>query len=168
MTTMNTINMNNTFDNAFGKFADLNYFDDMYDSDHSITSNSNKSDHSDHSTGSDFTNSTGSNSTMCSDCTTDSDNSIYKLRTRKKFRQTNLQDSYTQYNVDANKCAPQTKNLGYTSDLTKDSPFIAYLIEKRTKFCQLGSSTHISAFVSVSSNSRSCFKRGKLWKSRYR
>jgi len=38
-------------------------------------------------------------------------------------------------------------DIGYTSNLTKSTPFIEYLINKRINFCQLGASTHIAAFI---------------------
>lgn len=37
---------------------------------------------------------------------------------------------------------------GFTSKFTKESPFINYLIQKRTTSCNLGPSTHIAAFIS--------------------
>ena len=42
--------------------------------------------------------------------------------------------------------------IGYTCNLTKNNPFIKYLIHKRICFCQLGASSHIAAFIPVSIN----------------
>lgn len=46
------------------------------------------------------------------------------------------------------------KNITNTTGLTKDTPFIKNLIDKRIYFCQLGSSSHIAAFLSVSLDSQ--------------
>ena len=45
------------------------------------------------------------------------------------------------------------KNIGFDSGLNKNTPFINYLINKRINFCELGSSSHIAAFIPVSNNS---------------
>jgi hypothetical protein len=36
---------------------------------------------------------------------------------------------------------------GYTSNLTRNTPFIDFLIKKRIASCKLGPSTHIAAFI---------------------
>ena len=43
-------------------------------------------------------------------------------------------------------------NLGYTTNLNKDTPFIKFLIDKRIYYCKLGASTHIAAFIPESFN----------------
>lgn len=49
--------------------------------------------------------------------------------------------------------------IGYDSGLTKDTPFIDYLINKRINFCEMGASSHIAAFIPAVNNSRCCFIR---------
>ena len=69
---------------------------------------------------------------------------------------------------ESNNCELCSTELGYTSNLTKDTPFIKFLIDRRINFCQLGASSHIAAFVPVSFNFRWCFIHNGKWKSRYR
>lgn len=57
------------------------------------------------------------------------------------------------------------EEYGYSSNFDKNTPLIDYLINKRINFCTLGSSSHIAAFIPVSSNSRYCFIR--KWKRQY-
>ena len=38
-------------------------------------------------------------------------------------------------------------NLGFTTNLNKDTPFIKFLIDKRIYYCKLGASSHIAAFI---------------------
>lgn|SRR3990167_3801816 len=52
------------------------------------------------------------------------------------------------------------KEIGHVSGFDKNTPLINYLINKRINFCELGSSSHIAAFISVVNNSRYCFIRG--------
>ena len=58
--------------------------------------------------------------------------------------------------------------LGYTSNLSKNTPVIKFLIDKRINFCQLGNSSHIAAFVPVSFNTLCCFIQYGKWKGYYR
>lgn len=41
-------------------------------------------------------------------------------------------------------------NLENISKLSKETPFINFLINKRINFCKLGSSNHIATFIPVS------------------
>ena len=59
-------------------------------------------------------------------------------------------------------------NKFLTTNITKESPFIEYLINKRMNFCKIGTSSHIAALISVSLNNWYCFKFHTKWKSRYR
>jgi len=59
-------------------------------------------------------------------------------------------------------------NIGWTSNLDKDTPFISYLIDKRINFCHLGASSHIAAFIPVSLKSWYCFIHHGRGKGRYR
>lgn len=54
------------------------------------------------------------------------------------------------------------REIGYNSGLDKNTPLINYLINRRINFCELGSSSHIAAFIPVVNNSRYCFIRD--WK----
>ena len=54
------------------------------------------------------------------------------------------------------------REIGLNSVFDKDTPLINYLITKRINFCELGTSSHIAAFIPASSNSRYCFIRD--WK----
>jgi hypothetical protein len=56
-----------------------------------------------------------------------------------------------------------TKNITIenTTSLTKDTPFIKYLIDKRIYFCKLGSSSHIAAFMSCSLDAGCLIQYGK-------
>ena len=57
---------------------------------------------------------------------------------------------------------------GYTSILTKDTPFINYLIKRRINFCKLSTSSHIAAFCSEPLKDW-CYIKGTKWtKNRYR
>ena len=58
------------------------------------------------------------------------------------------------------------KEVGYNSGFDKNTPLIDYLINKRINFCELGSSSHIAAFVPVTNNDWYCFIRG--WKGKDR
>lgn len=72
--------------------------------------------------------------------------------------------------INSLECQMCSNEIGYTSNLSKDTPFVRFLIDKRINFCQLGTSSHIAAFVpvSVSFNSRCCFIPNGKWKGRYR
>lgn len=59
-------------------------------------------------------------------------------------------------------------NLGHITNLTKDTPFIKYLIDKRINCCNVGASTHIAALIPVSVNSQYCFIHNGKWKGRDR
>ncbi len=84
-----------------------------------------------------------------------------KSRNRKMTQTTNMSN-----NLD--NCESCYLEIGYTSNLSRDTPFIKFLIDKRINFCQLGNSSHIAALVPVTFNSRCCFKHCGKWKSRYR
>ena len=49
--------------------------------------------------------------------------------------------------------------IGKTSNLTKETPFISFLIDKRIKFCHLGASSHIAAFIPTSINLTTLFSQ---------
>lgn len=78
-----------------------------------------------------------------------------KQKQKDKMKQKDkIEKNYIYSNIhnfhEQNACV--LNNIGYTSNLTKDTPFIKYLINKRINFCRLGSSSHIAAFIPVSSN----------------
>ena len=54
------------------------------------------------------------------------------------------------------------REIGYNSGLDKNTPLINYLINRRINFCELGSYSHIAAFIHVVNNFRYCFIR--YWK----
>lgn len=58
-------------------------------------------------------------------------------------------------------------DTGYDTQFDKNTPFINYLINKRINFCELGASTHIAAFVPVSSGSKCYFIREWKGKDHY-
>lgn len=64
-------------------------------------------------------------------------------------------------NVDSNNNSFHSNDFGQTSNLTKETPFIKYLINKRIKFCQLGASSHIAAFIPVSINLEMLFYQSR-------
>lgn len=114
----------------------------------------------------------------------DSDNSISYYRRKHKFKKEfdkefnkefnkNFDNNFTRYfdynfGIGGENFSLVNKNIGYTTGLTKDTPFVKYLIDKRMCFCHLGSSSHIAAFISVPLNSRCCFIQHGKWKGRYR
>jgi len=74
---------------------------------------------------------------------------------------------YYNYGNNTDKFSKSTDDVGNTTTLTKDTPFIKYLIDKRIYFCQLGSSSHIAAFLSSSLDS-GCFIQYGKWNCYYR
>lgn len=93
-----------------------------------------------------------------------------RSRTKQTYQtpQTPQTPQTSQISTKSNNCELCSVELGYTSNLSKDTPFIRFLIDKRINFCQLGASSHIAAFVPVSFNSRCCFIHHGKWKGRYR
>lgn len=93
---------------------------------------------------------------------------------RKKWSRSRTKQTYQtpmipklQTSNKLNNCESYSVELGYTSNLSKDTPFIKFLIDKRINFCQLGSSSHIAALVPVSFNSRCYFIHNGKWKGYY-
>lgn len=148
---------------------------DGYDSDNSFNSfissnSSNSSNLSNLSNLSNYTQTDSSDSSDLSNCST----SVSKVYTNGYYRRKRKDQTQTQTRKNTTNEFESyiglnlfEKNIGYTSSLTKDTPFIQYLINKRILFCQLGAFSHIAAFVPVSSNFRECFKRYGKWKGRY-
>lgn len=150
----------NTFKNM-SKFVNTN----DYDSDNSENSSRSK-------------NSTDSTDSISSSDSTDSiitNRSINYYRRKKWVKSRSSHSSHSPHSSHtsqilnkSNNCESCFVELGYTSKLSKDTPFIKYLIDKRINFCQLGASSHIAAFVPVTFNSRCCFIHNGKWKGRYR
>ena len=118
---------------------------------------------------SDFTIGSSSSSNTSSDSFDSSDSDSFdnkrkrlRLRKRQRLRHQNQQIN-TEYNN--NNDVPIIDNN--TSTLTKETPFIKYLINKRTSCCQMGPSTHIAAFVSVASKDWYCFENYRKWQGYY-
>ena len=86
-------------------------------------------------------------------------------RTKTKFISEKIEKSTKSTNYEI--CSD---NIGYTTKLSSDTPFIRFLINKRINFCQLGASSHIASFIPVACNLWQCLiHKGKgKWKSRYR
>jgi len=110
-------------------------------------------------------------------CSNNSCRFVRRQRHRQKRQKTQRQnkiyfdeetDLESLTNSSTNTSKVTNNEIGWTSNLTADTPFINYLIEKRINFCQLGASSHIAAFVPVVSGNRSCFIHCGKWKGRYR
>ena len=138
-----------------------------YDSDYSTTSNINvnslySSDSSDSSTLSTLSDSSDSTNYFGRKKWSQS-----KSKPKSKIK-TKIINTYTDTDIDIEFESYDNEiyanSNGYTSNLTKDTPFIEYLIDKRIHFCQLGASSHIAAFVPVSFNHRYCLIHNGKWK----
>ncbi len=179
----------NTISNDFYYDYDSDYSDHTDNSDNSdnssISNNSTNSTNSDNSTNStNSANSTNSTNSLTSNYYNKKNNysiNYYKRKspkTKQKHKQMQTQtqthrlqtwqSSVNNEEINENTCELCNDEIGYISDLTKETPFIKYLIDKRINFCQLGASSHIAAFVPVSFNSRCCFIHNGKWKGRYR
>ena len=87
-----------------------------------------------------------------------------RTRTRTKIKNRLNEDS----DDEINNIIKIDNEIGFTTNLNKNTPFINYLINKRICFCQLMNSLHIAAFIPVSTGSKSCFLSRWKWKGRYR
>lgn len=164
------------------KYSSSNsYYNSGYDSDNSIySSNSSNSFNSSNSSNS-------SNYTITSDPINYyrkdvlKQNYIQSLSRRKQQTQKHLElhRNKVKYNrnknnldaidfdTDTNSNVVVCKEVGWNSGFDKNTPLIEYLINKRINFCELGSSSHIAAFVPVANNDWYCFIRGWKGKDRY-
>ena len=145
-----------------------NIIEQGYESDYSIHSSDysiHSSDYSIHSSGSELS-SLSSNTILTCESSDSSDNFVDESESTNSYRKQKQKYKQKQRTTCIQNIIEKTN--GCTSNLTKDTPFINYLIEKRINFCQLGVSSHIAAFVPVSGTSRSCFKHYGKWKGRYR
>ncbi len=91
------------------------------------------------------------------------ENSCFRRPNRKKRNRLNLIESIY-YDYQSNTSNP----LGYTTEITKENPIIADLINRRISNCRVGPSSHIAAFLSSSIDIRSCFISGYRKKGRCR
>lgn len=83
---------------------------------------------------------------------------LNECRNKNKYlREFNLANYQNDLTIQPAQCNFQT--VGYDSGFNKNTPFIDYLINKRTQFCELGASSHIAAFIPITNNSRYCFIR---------
>ncbi len=109
----------------------------------------------------DLTSDSSSVSSVSSD-----ENSCFRRPNRKKRDRLNLIDSIcSDYRGITNN---SNNPNGYTTDITKDNPIIADLINRRISNCRVGPSSHIAAFLSSNIDIRSCFISGYRKKGRYR
>ncbi len=107
--------------------------------------NSNKSDNSDNST------------EISEESDSDSESDIFdKLVNFDDFIPNIFLDSTIRNNSNINEKL-YNNTIGKTSNLTKETPFISFLIDKRIKFCHLGASSHIAAFIPTSINLTTLF-----------
>lgn len=90
-----------------------------------------------------------------------------KLQTQKNLELCRNKVKYNRNKNNSDSNIVICKEVGYNSGLDKNNPLIDYLINKRMNFCDLGSYSHIAAFVSVANNDRYCFLRGWKGKDRY-
>lgn len=76
----------------------------------------------------------------------------------------NISDNEDEY---SNRVDKINVNLN-TTNITKDDPFIDYLIERRIGYCKNDPSSHIAAFVPKFESAKYCFLSGRKGKGRNR
>lgn len=151
-----------------------------YESDNSsYSSDSSNSFKSSNSSNSNSNSSNSSNYTITSDPINHyrkdvlKQNYVKSLSRRKQQTQTNLELKRNKVDYNRNEsgcesgCESKSVDIGLNSGLDKNNPLIDHLINKRMSFCDLGSYSHIAAFVPVANNDRYCFLRGWKGKDRY-
>lgn len=89
------------------------------------------------------------------------DNSLRKIQSQNHLEMHRNKMRYQRDIDEENNSHDNTikTNIGFNSIFDKNTPLIDYLIKKRTSYGNMGSSSHIAAFIPVIHNSRYCFIR---------